>query len=178
VGRRGLIALTLSAWLAFAGGTAVAAPDDGVHYDPDSPSGQEYALPLDQARDQGGGKGRDAAPFGEGIEPPADSGSTTPGASGSGGDGGGGSGAGGSGNGGADRNGGSGSSGSGGGTGRDGAGSAGGSGSSSTSARPEVTTASVQGTAAQTGLLIALGAVLAAAAAGFAARRFRQRPTA
>jgi hypothetical protein len=162
----------LSAWLALAGGTAVAAPDDGVHYDPDSPSGQEYALPLNEARDQGGGR-HDAAPFGEGVEPPADSGSTVPGTSGSGGDGGGGSGAGGSGSGGADRNGGSA-----GGDGREGAGSAGGPGSTATAARPEVTTASVQGTAAQTGLLIALGAVLAAAAAGFAARRFRQRPTA
>jgi hypothetical protein len=49
-------------------------------------------------------------------------------------------------------------------------GSGGGSGESS-DARPEVTTSSVQTDAAQTGLIFALAGILAAALAGFAARR-------
>lgn len=36
---------------------AAAAQDDGVIYDKDSPAGKEYALPLDSARDVGGGSG-------------------------------------------------------------------------------------------------------------------------
>lgn len=47
-----------------------------VHFDPDSPAGKEYALPLDQARDEAaGGKAADrptgvpAPLFGAGVEP-------------------------------------------------------------------------------------------------------------
>jgi hypothetical protein len=70
------------------GAGAVFAADDGVHVDPDSPAGKEYALPLETARsDAGGGDGSDSggtgkAPiFGAGI-------STRGGASGQGGRGG------------------------------------------------------------------------------------------
>jgi hypothetical protein len=64
--------------------TAPAVPalaQSGVHVDPGSPAGKEYALPLDQARrDAGGGGGRQsgqpgssssgsAALFGQGIKP-------------------------------------------------------------------------------------------------------------
>ena len=50
-----------------------AAQQDGVFVDPDSPAGKEYAVPLDQARDEasgegGGGSGKESL-FGEGIEP-------------------------------------------------------------------------------------------------------------
>ena len=42
-----------------------------MHYDPDSPAGKEYALPLDQARAHGASKSRasqkDSGLFGEGI---------------------------------------------------------------------------------------------------------------
>ena len=65
------------------GATIPAAPagaQPGVHVDPGSPAGKEYALPLDQARREargGGGSdsGRQKSPtgrsalFGEGIEP-------------------------------------------------------------------------------------------------------------
>src|SRR5690349_19568187 len=52
-----------------------AAAEKGVHFDPESPAGKEYALPLDQARNEGAGKtgvGKDGsiepAPlFGEGV---------------------------------------------------------------------------------------------------------------
>lgn len=60
-----------------------AAAQDGVHFDPDSPAGKEYALPLDQARDEASGDAADRAPgeraplFGAGI----------PGGGGSGGEG-------------------------------------------------------------------------------------------
>jgi hypothetical protein len=53
--------------------SAAAAQQDGVFVDPDSPAGKEYAVPLDQARDEASG-GAEGAPgdrllFGEGIEP-------------------------------------------------------------------------------------------------------------
>jgi len=45
-----------------------------VHFDPESPAGKEYALPLDQARDEAAGAGKSDGPagkkaqlFGEGI---------------------------------------------------------------------------------------------------------------
>jgi hypothetical protein len=45
-----------------------------VHFDPESPAGKEYALPLDQARDEAAGVGKSDGPagkkaqlFGEGI---------------------------------------------------------------------------------------------------------------
>lgn len=50
-----------------------AAAQDGVHFDPDSPAGKEYALPLDQAREEASGGGSDGASgeraplFGAGI---------------------------------------------------------------------------------------------------------------
>jgi hypothetical protein len=52
-----------------------AAAEKGVHFDPESPAGKEYALPLAQARNEGAGKtgvGKDGsiepAPlFGEGV---------------------------------------------------------------------------------------------------------------
>src|SRR3954469_3314415 len=59
--------------------TAAAAAEPGVHVDPGSPAGKEYALPLDQAkRDAGAGTGQAGRPggssgrsalFGEGIKP-------------------------------------------------------------------------------------------------------------
>jgi hypothetical protein len=54
-----------------------AAQQEGVFIDPGSPAGQEYALPLAQARDQATGRPSDRAPrtardvplFGEGVRP-------------------------------------------------------------------------------------------------------------
>jgi hypothetical protein len=66
---------------------AVAQTDDGVHIEPDSPAGKQYAIPLEEARSEGAGEpggapggvpprgnpasaasGSEAAPlFGEGI---------------------------------------------------------------------------------------------------------------
>lgn len=46
--------------------------EPGVHADPGSPAAKEYALPLAQAREMGGGRpirGRSGALFGAGIEP-------------------------------------------------------------------------------------------------------------
>lgn len=37
----------------------------GVSFDPDSPAGKEYALPLDQARDEAAGVGKSDGPAGE-----------------------------------------------------------------------------------------------------------------
>jgi hypothetical protein len=52
------------------------AAQPGVHVDPGSPAGKEYALPLDQARRDGGSAGAGhksqsgrSALFGEGIKP-------------------------------------------------------------------------------------------------------------
>jgi hypothetical protein len=55
-----------------------AAQEDGVHIDPGSPAGQEYALPFARARDQATGRPSDrppksagaVQPFGEGVRPP------------------------------------------------------------------------------------------------------------
>jgi hypothetical protein len=77
------------------------AQDDGVFVDPDSPTGKEYAIPLEEARRQadpssGGGQKvqpgtRDSPLFGEGIEEEEeDDGSSAGGGSPSGGGGGGG----------------------------------------------------------------------------------------
>jgi hypothetical protein len=154
---RGLIALGLF-WVSLGGGTAVAAPG-GVHYDPDSPSGQEYALPLDEARNQGGGgsSGPSTEPFGEGVAPREGSSSTAPG--------------GGHGDeradaGGQNRGGG----------GEQDSGQAKASDDAATAARPEVATAAVQTTAARTGLLIAAVALALAAAVGLFARHIVKRP--
>lgn len=83
--RRGL-PLLLCALCALAGTASVAAAqDDEVFVDPGSPSGKEYALPIDEARQQGAAKQKPkpsaerAKPplFGEGVEPKR-AGTTTP----------------------------------------------------------------------------------------------------
>jgi hypothetical protein len=56
-------------------GTPAAATPPGVHVDPNSPAGKEYAIPLAAARDLGGGSGGSNGPaasrplFGAGIMP-------------------------------------------------------------------------------------------------------------
>jgi hypothetical protein len=67
-----VVALTLVMLMSSA--RAMAA--NGVHFDPDSPAGKEYALPLDQARGEatgGGESDEEAAPgaplFGAGVPP-------------------------------------------------------------------------------------------------------------
>lgn len=76
---------------------ATATAQDGVTYDPDSPAGREYALPLEEARGEGGGKGsttsgggseasggNDSGLFGDGITPRASAGSPTASSNGNG----------------------------------------------------------------------------------------------
>ncbi|MGC1165450.1 MAG: hypothetical protein WA862_05015 [Solirubrobacterales bacterium] len=70
----GLVVLVTLIGLASSGPATAA---DEVHFDPDSPAGKEYALPLDQAREEatGGGKADEdsaaGAPlFGAGVSPP------------------------------------------------------------------------------------------------------------
>lgn len=60
---------------------AAVAQEEGVTVDPGSPSGKEYALPIDKARrDATGGGGRSSTPgrptpaFGEGVRPDRESG--------------------------------------------------------------------------------------------------------
>lgn len=68
----------------------------GVHFDPESPAGKEYALPLSQARNEGAGKTGigehgtvEPAPlFGEGVSGRKEEPSSAPGVSGGGGGGG------------------------------------------------------------------------------------------
>lgn len=65
--------LNLALVLLLVAAPPAAAQQDGVFVDPDSPAGKEYAVPLDQARDEasgggGGGSGKESL-FGEGIEP-------------------------------------------------------------------------------------------------------------
>src|SRR5665811_253655 len=52
----GLVVLATLGALAASGQRAVA--KGGVHFDPDSPAGKEYALPLDEARDEAVGEGQ------------------------------------------------------------------------------------------------------------------------
>jgi hypothetical protein len=69
-----------AAWVALLLGAALAPPapaaglDPGITYDPGSPAGKEYAIPLVEARAEGAGttNQRRAAniPFGVGIHPP------------------------------------------------------------------------------------------------------------
>lgn len=55
---RGVIRTSLIALLALAGPAPVAAAqEEGVFFDPDTPAGKEYAIPLDQARRDAGGGG-------------------------------------------------------------------------------------------------------------------------
>ena len=75
-----LVALVVLGAVALGAGVA-SAQDRGVHVDPDSPAGKEYALPLDSARqDASGGPsgtaatGNGAPLFGAGISKAADRG--------------------------------------------------------------------------------------------------------
>jgi hypothetical protein len=65
--------LALAALVLLAAAPPAAAQEDGVFVDPDSPAGKEYAVPIDQARDEAAGGGNRPAGeeplFGEGIEP-------------------------------------------------------------------------------------------------------------
>jgi hypothetical protein len=84
--------LTVSVVLATLAGPGVggaAAAPSGVHFDPDSPAGQEYALPLERAREeasgnqgQSGSKGEGAALFGAGVSGGGPRGSAPAGAEG------------------------------------------------------------------------------------------------
>jgi hypothetical protein len=67
--RRVGVAIALSLLLlAQSGDPALAEQSDGVHVDPGSPAGYEYAIPLSQARNAGGGAGgASKGLFGAGI---------------------------------------------------------------------------------------------------------------
>ena len=69
-----LVASAVLATIAGPGAWGAAAASGGVHFDPDSPAGQEYALPLERAREEAAGtqgqsesKGEGAALFGAGV---------------------------------------------------------------------------------------------------------------
>src|SRR5690349_20643591 len=65
-----LAVLASSSLLLVAPATAL---EPGVHVDPGSPAAHEYALPLGQARQTGGGSsngGENGGLFGAGIKPP------------------------------------------------------------------------------------------------------------
>lgn len=69
------VALSLSCLAVFA--QAATGLEPGVHADPGSPATKEYALPLNQARQTGGGTpttSGSAALFGVGIKPPGSGG--------------------------------------------------------------------------------------------------------
>jgi hypothetical protein len=74
---------------------AAGAVDPGIHFDPGSPSGKEYSIPLAQSRAEGAGTtnqhGAGNTLFGVGIRPPGGGGSGTGGGGASGTGGGGGS---------------------------------------------------------------------------------------
>jgi hypothetical protein len=66
-----------------------AAPEPGVTFDPGSPAGSEYAIPLSQGRADGAGSGDNTGsasqtPFGVGINPPGSGSGGTGGSGGSG----------------------------------------------------------------------------------------------
>jgi hypothetical protein len=64
----------LAACLALLPATAAAELEPGVHIDPGSPAAKEYVLPLNQARQTGGGsssKSGAVTVFGAGIKPPS-----------------------------------------------------------------------------------------------------------
>lgn len=155
-----LIALALPA--------PAAAQEDGIVVDPDSPTGKEYALPLESARQKAaGGKGtatpgeQEAPLFGEGIEEAGET-AAAGGTSGGSGNSGGGSGAGSPG------------------SGRNGVGEE----ASSTGSPPEAVRRATSNPGAPDGgagtaLMTALGAAAvlgAGAGAGLLARRRGQRP--
>src|SRR4051794_21479121 len=72
---RFLATLLLGFTLAAAGPALASAAEPGVHVDPDSPAGKEYAIPIDSVRRDTGGRGSaepggGGAPlFGAGITP-------------------------------------------------------------------------------------------------------------
>ena len=69
VGGGSILLFLLLAPAAFAG----AGLEPGVHVDPGSPAGKEYALPLSQARQTGGqgnGANAEGTLFGAGVKPP------------------------------------------------------------------------------------------------------------
>jgi hypothetical protein len=73
--------LWASAFAALAMPTSAAAQvDPGVHYDPGSPAGKEYAIPLAEGRSDAAGttdqKNGAKIPFGVGITPPGGKGGT------------------------------------------------------------------------------------------------------
>ena len=171
--RRSVLVVSCSISLATPAGAAAQEP--GVVYDPESPAGKEYALPLEEARRDGepirpeGRDTSDAQLFGSGIKPKtrASTTGTSPG-----------SGQGGSGRGGAGR----------GGAGVDGSGTRGGSGTSGKGDSPrgggrgkapeqgsvQETIAQAAGTQAWTGGLVGGGAGLMAVFGGLALRRARR----
>jgi hypothetical protein len=73
--RRCLILAPTAIVLALPLSAQAAAPEPGVTFDPSSPAGTEYAIPLAQGRADGAGSGDNAGtagktPFGIGIKPP------------------------------------------------------------------------------------------------------------
>lgn len=77
---------------------AAYAIDPGIHFDPGSPSGKEYAIPLSQGRAEGAGSLNQhgaATLFGVGVRPPGGGGGSGTGGGGGSGSGGGGGGSGG-----------------------------------------------------------------------------------
>ncbi len=80
--RRRLIAISLACLVSLALPGAATAQDDEVFVDPDSPTGREYDIPLERARrdatskpdPEAASRSRDAPLFGEGIEPPDETG--------------------------------------------------------------------------------------------------------
>ena len=64
--RRTISALAAGAGLAIGATPAVAAPEPGFTVDPQSPAGVEYQIPLDHARNQGGGHGNHSVALGGG----------------------------------------------------------------------------------------------------------------
>jgi hypothetical protein len=81
-----LVAGSLAALLPAGAAWAI---DPGIHFDPGSPSGKEYAIPLSQGRAEGAGttnqQGAATTLFGVGVRPPG--GGSGPGAGGGGGSG-------------------------------------------------------------------------------------------
>jgi hypothetical protein len=82
-------AAILAAGVSLAAPASAAAIDPGVNYDPGSPAGKEYAIPLVEGRSEGAGTANQRAganiPFGVGITPPGSGGSGKSGPGGGGG---------------------------------------------------------------------------------------------
>ena len=76
------IGLIVAVALLVGAGTAVAANPPGVHVDPNSPAGRQYAFPISSARSETAGQtgsqaGSNAPAFGVGITPSGSSASST-----------------------------------------------------------------------------------------------------